>query len=112
MRVQATTPSGLAVDPDSAELERVLTGCVERAAELTREGRGHYHTRTPYHCPDTDPAARDCLGMHPAIQLARTCRRTERQARKLLTHAHIWAPYESGSRCTECGQVSYERRCK
>ncbi len=48
--------------------------------------------------------------MHPAVQLARVCRRTEREARKLITHIHSWQPFLEGAICSECGQTSYARR--
>ncbi len=84
--------------------EALLTELLEAAREAS-SSPGHYHIRKPYECEEGG-----CLGIHPAIALARACRRTEKQARSLLTHTHRWLPFLDGAICSECGQTSYTSR--
>jgi hypothetical protein len=83
-------------------LAALLDAVRERAADP-----GHYHIRAPFNCLPTDPQASDCRGMHPAVELARVCGRTQRQARQLLAHRHRWEPFLGASRCADCGQICY-----
>ena len=87
------------------DAEELLASLLEAAREQAGSAPGHYHIRRPFDCPQPD-----CLGMHPAVRLARTCRRTEREARRLITHTHRWIPLLDGAICSECGQTSYTTR--
>lgn len=87
--------------------EEALTVLLEAARERATD-TGHHHIRAPFTCPPTDPLAHQCLGMHPAVELARACGRTQRQARALLAHRHCWEEFLGSYRCADCGQIRYQ----
>ncbi len=97
----------MATSTRTSAAEEALTDLLEWARERSADP-GHYHIRAPFTCAPTDPQASECRGMHPAIELARACGRTQRQARQLLAHRHRWEPFLGASRCADCGQTRYQ----
>ncbi len=87
--------------------DEALTALLE-AARVRAADPGHHHIRAPFRCAPTDPLASECRGMHPAVELARACGRTQRQARALLAHRHRWEPFGDTYRCADCGQTRYQ----
>ncbi len=83
--------------------ETVLADLLE-AARGESQGEGHFHIKRPYECTESG-----CMGIHPAVALARACRRTERQARQLIRHRHSWEPFLNTSRCSTCGQLYFAK---
>ena len=96
----------MATTSRSSAAEKALSALLESARERTSD-TGHHHIRAPFSCPPTDPLASECRGMHPAVELARACGRTQRQARALLAHRHRWEEFLGTSRCADCGQIRY-----
>lgn len=82
----------------------ILAALLEAARGEFQEAQGHFHIKRPFEC--TEPG---CLGIHPAVALARACRRTETEARKLIRHRHSWEAFLNTSRCTTCGQLYFAK---
>ena len=97
----------MATDTRLTAADRMLTALLETARERSTDP-GHHHIRAPFTCQPSDPLAHECRGMHPAVELARACGRTQRQARALLAHKHRWEEFLGASRCADCGQIRYQ----
>ncbi len=89
---------------ETTRIEQTLSTLLEAARGESQGSDGHFHIKRPYEC--TEPG---CLGIHPAVALARACRRTERQARQLIQHRHSWEPFLNTSRCSTCGQLYFAK---
>lgn len=97
----------MAITTRTTAADEVLAALLEAARERASEA-GHHHIRSPFTCPPTDPLAYQCLGMHPAVELARACGRAQRQARALLAHRHRWKEFLGSYCCADCGQIRYQ----